>query len=277
MSRWLYAKLFVLEQNADWAMDAVLLSVVRRCVERCIAERSIDRYFFLRYDDAGAFHVRFRARLSSADDFPAVDSVLRGLLRSLPASVCVGLEYLDYEPEVLKHGGLAGMDISERQFCESSKFAIDCVSSTSERVGRLFLSTWSLKTFAGLAVAGASERAFWVRAYREYWSHVLKGTLGVARVAPSASVRSRRALSAWLARPDPLRDSSEELSRSGAAWAMSLRGDLAVVSNLTNSGELTVGAPALWLNWIHTFNNRIGVPLWDEITVADLWLSTQAP
>ncbi len=117
-SEWLYVKLY-----AGWAtLDRLLLAVVAPLVERHAAD--ISRWFFIRYADPDS-HLRLRFRGSPSLLWGRLLPELHQMTAELMGIAAITRISIDtYDPEVVRYGGAAGVDIAERMFEIDSRTVI---------------------------------------------------------------------------------------------------------------------------------------------------------
>jgi thiopeptide-type bacteriocin biosynthesis protein len=127
-SSWLYAKLYTGTATAD----RVLCEVVRPLVDRLLEERTVDRWFFLRYGDP-AWHLRLRLHgdsdLLRAEALPRLEEAVApavegGLVRALQIDT--------YRREVERYGGGPGIELAERLFHADSEAVLTLVELLEE-------------------------------------------------------------------------------------------------------------------------------------------------
>jgi thiopeptide-type bacteriocin biosynthesis protein len=124
-SEWLYAKIYLSPSH----MDRLLLQTILPLVQKILAAGHADRWFFIRYNDPH-LHLRLRfhgdpKRLSS-EVLPklweyANPEIQRGTLWRVQLDT--------YEREIVRYGGLEGIEIAERFFHLDSELVLELLST----------------------------------------------------------------------------------------------------------------------------------------------------
>ena len=261
--------------------DTVIREVVRPVLERCRAQGTIERAFFVRYREGGP-HVRLRLQPARSSR-PGIHDVVRDVRDACARRGIADAVEVAYEPEVERYGGLAALPLAEAVFHASSELAFALVTPAVSgdrpaRLGRALLATLvALHVFAGSREA---VRAHAGRYARSYLNLLRAGDEQHAQLARSVEARcgtgsnSLRALvhDAWecLIAGEPLspdfdayrhalvryRDAIEALLPRGAVTA---RGAVAERWDVVGA---SIG-PSL----IHMTNNRLGISIPEEVLV----------
>jgi thiopeptide-type bacteriocin biosynthesis protein len=127
-SPWLYAKIY----TGSVVADSILREIVAPLVEAGRAAKLFDRWFFIRYGEAG-WHLRLRFHGAPA-------ALYGGLLPRLSAAFAGHVEaggvwriQLDtYEREVERYGGPAAMLVAEQIFAADSDAALAILAATAD-------------------------------------------------------------------------------------------------------------------------------------------------
>jgi thiopeptide-type bacteriocin biosynthesis protein len=111
-SEWLYAKLY----SGTVMADRVLLELAASLIEPLAAQRAIDGWFFIRYEDP---HPHLRLRLHGDRD--AIQKIAVPALHEAVAPLVADgalwrFELASYERELERYGGEAGIELCERIF-----------------------------------------------------------------------------------------------------------------------------------------------------------------
>jgi len=266
---WIYRQLFheLLPDGAD--TDTLLTRVVTPLIDDLERRSAIDRFFFLRYAENGN-HLRLRVRVpADVDPRPSAAQIERAASGSPLVTRIVAAEY---EPEVEKHGGAAGMEIAERQFCASSRFALRCLARTSDRPAtRVLVAAWALDAMLIAAdMTGAARHAF-LAGYARYWrEYARKMSVDVPASAPDSD--SVALVQEILRDPDRVRACVGDES----AYADAVARDVRELKTVARDGKLEAPLPIVLCNLAHTFHNRLGLPLAAEAWVADLLAAATA-
>ena len=122
--------------------DQILRDVVSPLLQRPEIKEKITRWFFIRYNQGGS-HLRLRLQ----GDAQAIEAEVMPFLGSESPvhSLLVRSDWVPYEPEFDRYGGLRGIDLAERIFQVSSEVALDLVRrlpevDRSSRLGKAMLA-----------------------------------------------------------------------------------------------------------------------------------------
>ncbi|WP_441289691.1 thiopeptide-type bacteriocin biosynthesis protein [Sorangium sp. KYC3313] len=267
---WIYRKLFHDRGPEGEGTDALLLGLIDPLVSELEQRGAIDRFFFLRYAEGGD-HLRLRVRVAPGHD--PVDVAARVDAAAACCAAVSRAEAAAYEPELEKHGGPAGMEIAERQFFASSRFALGCVRKTAGRPrARALVAACALDAL--LARAGVARRSF-LAGYARHWRTFARAISGteLACAAPDAeSVALVRAL----VRGEGLA-ALGELVDGERALLTAFDADLPELAEASRRGALGVPLATVVTNLAHTFHNRLGLTLAFEVWVADALAEAGAP
>ncbi|WP_437530042.1 thiopeptide-type bacteriocin biosynthesis protein [Sorangium sp. So ce726] len=270
---WIYRKLFHDRGPEGEGTDALLLGLIDPLVSELEQSGAIDRFFFLRYAEGGD-HLRLRVRVAPGRD--PVDVAARVDAAAACCTAVSRAEAAAYEPELEKHGGPAGMEIAERQFFASSRFALGCIRKTAGRPrARALVAACALDALLARAgVAGDARRSF-LAGYARHWRTFGRAISGMelACAAPDAeSVALVRAL----VRGDGLA-AVGELVDGERALLTAFDADLPELVEASRRGALGVPLGTVVTNLAHTFHNRLGLTLAFEVWVADALAEAGAP
>jgi thiopeptide-type bacteriocin biosynthesis protein len=141
-SEWISAKLFCGKSDAD----DLLSGYVSALIANLNAQRSLRRWFFLRYSDSGRFHIRLRLNAApNRSEF--VMHELTSFARELLATdVLRDYELCTYRREVERYGGFAAIDLIEDVFWQDSILALNLLRSNLTDEERLVESLISFDT-----------------------------------------------------------------------------------------------------------------------------------
>lgn len=283
---WLYFQLYLGEQMAR--TDDLLVDLG----QRLSAERSIGKWFYLRYADESGFHLRLRVLAADPADRQAVNDLvhrtsvdlLDRIYEYLPTTyqpmvtlsgyedqeVKIGDSRLrvvvsDYVPEYEKYGSAAAMPIAESVFHLSSELAVQVLADEQrELYSRKTLLPWFMHE-ANAAFPAPEHPDYW-GSYSLYW-------LGGA--SPAANDWRRR----FAQKGEELRNSGKSILASEddlppAAvqvihrWRDGLREAARAYARLQDgSGNRP---DVLSLNFSHLMLNRLGVATLEESYLATL-------
>jgi hypothetical protein len=144
---WLAAYLYCGE---PW--ENFLVKSVQPFVRTILEEKLADQYFFIRYWERGP-HIRLRftgdETVLEKEVKPRLDEYFRGYFREYPTERQMPeyvknwpeehrwypndtIQYIQYEPEVTRYGGLQGIRIGEKQFEASSNAVIAVIEDAEE-------------------------------------------------------------------------------------------------------------------------------------------------
>ncbi|HTN84404.1 MAG TPA: thiopeptide-type bacteriocin biosynthesis protein, partial [Sorangium sp.] len=262
---WIYRKLFHNPGPEGEGTDALLLGLVDPLVSELEESGAIDRFFFLRYAEGGD-HLRLRVRVAPGRDPGRVASRV-----DAAAARCAAVSRVEaaaYEPELEKHGGPVGMEIAERQFFASSRFALGCIRKTAGRPrARALVAACALDALLARAGVARDARRSFLAGYARHWRAFGRAISGVelACAAPDAeSVALVRAL----VRGEGLAALGELVDGERALLA-AFDADLPELAAASRRGALGAPLATVVTNLAHTFHNRLGLTLAFEVWVAD--------
>ena len=123
-SEWLYAKIYCGTKTAE----KILTDVIKPFTEELLSQKSIDKYFFLRYHDTG-HHIRIRFHNGHQADFwKDLIHLLREKLRPYMSTQQVyNLQFETYQREVERYG-FDTMHLSEDIFFYQSNATLNFIS-----------------------------------------------------------------------------------------------------------------------------------------------------
>jgi thiopeptide-type bacteriocin biosynthesis protein len=123
-SEWLYAKIYCGTKTAE----KILVDVIKPFTEELLSKKIIDKFFFLRYHDAGQ-HIRIRFHKAGRADFwKKIIHRLQDLLRPYTSSHQVyNLQFETYQREVERYG-FDTMHLSEEIFFHQSVAVLNFIS-----------------------------------------------------------------------------------------------------------------------------------------------------
>lgn len=266
---WLYQKIFHDPGEDGKTTDELLLRYVSLTAHSLVARGWIDRFFFLRYN-AGGHHLRYRMHLTGAVDCSVVNEYLRHMAASLGTIVYIDLA--EYEPEIQKYGGAAGMYLAEREFCSSSRLTLSCIAHTVGRPNlRFIVATCAFSTLLDLSIGCAALRAAVLQNYAAYWHSVackLSGDLVSRPVLDSSLIVAMRER---LTRPDgAIKCMAAIVGSDVYPWLTTLKAEIVELHELAREGRLATTPEHFVSNLAHTLNNRLGLGPFDEVSVAEL-------
>ncbi|MFC6662205.1 thiopeptide-type bacteriocin biosynthesis protein [Deinococcus multiflagellatus] len=251
-------------------------------------------WFFIRYWEGGP-HVRLRLRDAQPEAAAQVREVLGRSLGALPnagipdpdtyyaAFVPPGQragaagQYgwhphgqvlaVPYEPETLRYGGPAGLEISEGFFETSSAFAAQILPLTPTRAARLGLGLHLLLTTVRALDLDTPGAVRWLRDFVNAWP--LFSTTPTEQVARARE----RAEATYFASPPSLSGARQTYTqRPGRqllqAWEAEVRA--AHRAYRAVEGQLSYPSLDIWRSQLHMFHNRLGFSIEDECYLATL-------
>ncbi|WP_437305923.1 thiopeptide-type bacteriocin biosynthesis protein [Sorangium sp. So ce388] len=277
---WIYRKLFHNPDPEGAGTDALLLGLVDPLVSELEESGAIDRFFFLRYAEGGN-HLRLRVRVAPGRDAGRVAARVDAVAARVDAAAvrCAAVsraEAAAYEPELEKHGGPVGMEIAERQFFASSRFALGCIRKTAGRPrARALVAACALDALLARAgIAGDARRSF-LAGYARHWRAFARAISGVELVGAAPDAESV-ALVRALVRGEGLAALGELVDGERALLA-AFDADLPELAGAARRGALGAPLATVVTNLAHTFHNRLGLTLAFEVWVADALAEAGAP
>lgn len=118
-SEWLYYKIYCGPKTADDLLAGSILPLT----QQLLAEKRIDRWFFIRYADPGA-HLRLRLHTTHPNEYGPVAQRLSGMLQPLlEQNVISGVQAETYRRELDRYGSNTIEDVEEL-FYHDSVFAV---------------------------------------------------------------------------------------------------------------------------------------------------------
>jgi len=267
-NRWLYQKLFISPDLLDTAPDHVLAHHVAPLSEALLERGWIDRFFYLRYAEAG-FHIRYRVRLAHTAEATTVQTYLQEAAESFDE--IVRAERANYEPETDKYGGPGGIDICERLFDSSSRLALACIERTLGHPDlRLIVAVFAFDALLSASDVKADVREAILADYTRYWNSLSWGQRHGPASAPEPSERLVAALADQLIASGRQDIVAHLVGRGLDQWVSDLRRHMTELDALWRDGKLTTHPSHVVCNLAHTMNNRLGISPPDEALIARL-------
>ena len=254
--RWLYLQLF---HQTPALADSILTTLVKSSSKALLGAGEVNRFFFLRYFEGG-HHIRYRLRATNPAQLDLLESRLRQFARA-----CTDVDRVErapYEPEILKHGGAAGLGIAERQFFASSQLALSYLEAGADLEQRALVGLRAMEAMLRHAGLDRDARRRCCLDYSAHWRHVLEsgGVRQPGTALDPGSVELARtcidSVDVGLAAP------------AATNWLETAAQDMAALRDLEADGRLDVPMHVVLWNLIHTFNNRLGLGVTDESELA---------
>jgi len=270
---WWYVKLYHAPGVDDATTDQLLLECVKPLIGEGFAQGHIDRFFFLRYFDEGGHHLRLRLHVCGHDAERRTEARLSELLLTQPSPIRP--LHATYEPEVDKYGGPDGVGVAERHFSASSQLALECIGRTvNRRAVRMLVAACTFDRLLELLAIHGTRRTTLLTSYRDYWNAVHTQLTGERQPLPSVA----GGLADWWRK---LKDgdasaralAAEVLGPGFPAWDRSAVDNIGQLAALSEQSRLTTEPELILCNLAHTFHNRLGLSVRDEVIVAVLMLS----
>src|SRR5437764_2922604 len=130
-SEWLFAKIY----GSPSHLDRLLVESIRPLVEKVLAAREADSWFFIRYGDP-QWHLRLRFHGDPQALSARVMPQLWQLVNQQAQQGKIWRMQIDtYEREIERYGGMEGIQIAERLFQFDSELALELLASISDRLG----------------------------------------------------------------------------------------------------------------------------------------------
>jgi thiopeptide-type bacteriocin biosynthesis protein len=249
------------------AMDGTLVRAISPAVEALIARAWINCFFFLRYHEGGP-HLRLRFSLRGGAQPQDLAAVLNEMLKT---ECELRLVERVYEPEVQKYGGIEAIIYAERHFFASSRLALHAIERTPHQMAlRWFIAVGCFCAMLGAAGLDIAGRQRLLEQYSSYWRDMYKELTGwtVPRnpLDSDAADLLTQIVAADGELPQPLVDVI-----SWARWLGAMHRDVAALRDLAERGRLEAPLERVISSLAHTFHNRLGLSVVDEVLIAD-WL-----
>ena len=130
-SEWLFAKIY----GSPSHLDRLLVEGIKPLVEKVLAAREADGWFFIRYGDP-QWHLRLRFHGDPQALSARVMPQLWQLVNQQAQQGKIWRMQIDtYEREIERYGGMEGIQIAERLFQFDSELALELLASISDRLG----------------------------------------------------------------------------------------------------------------------------------------------
>ncbi len=271
MMNWTYVRILHDPGPSGEVTDSILCKAVLPSLRELHAEGLYTLHFFLRYSDETGPHLRLR--LNAKD----LESRIQHSLGLRLEDLAPGCRIVPacYEPELAKYGGTEGLALAETQFHASSEFALACLAGTERNYdARLLIGAREMCWILEAAMPKAEDRAIALAYYVDHWKRFLNDP----RVSSTPTLNCDSDMRAfWI----------EMVAKDGLATSLGLRTALIGWRNATatvlgrlieleQTNRLSVAASHIALNFIHTFNNRLGLSVAHELLMAELLLEMGA-
>lgn len=279
--------------------DRLLLDGVRPLIDRLLADRLVESWFFIRYWEGGP-HIRLRLRGADARTVDLVAEELRRYLTDHPASQSLpdpGAFYAsftaepdaasryawissgevqprEYVPETDRYGGPDGLAISEELFQASSRVAMAAIQLKPDPQQRLLVALQLLLALIQAIELPDLEAIGWLRGCVNLWPEA--GLISAEQTWHVCNAAERELLAkeeSWLKlRAWRLPEAGGEGPSLLTYWANAVRGAFTRYRAIEAEGRLT--APPLVILWsqIHMLHNRLGLTVAEECYVE--WLAS---
>lgn len=283
-------------------LDALLLDAVRPLLDELRAAGDVQAAFFIRYWNGGQ-HLRLRLMPGdgrSAESLTALSSERLGRYVAAHAEVAPSPEKYRREADLMsafrerltrdepltaahlelelpyradqavvvasyafdeeRFGGPAAREIAEEHFCRSSELALDLLERTrGDRPARLTRAL-VLMSAAACALALTDQQAF---ALFERYCAVGDVVLGQSHADYPALLRLPRPEEQWETIEGAVKAAQ---GGPGAAWRAHLGDCVRRLHDL----DLATRADQILLDYVHLLNNRLGIPLMQELYLSHL-------
>ena len=135
------------------SVDELLIKAVKPFVQMILGKGLAENYFFIRYWERGShIRLRFKGETRLIEDVlkPELESYFKDYFKQNPSERIEpsgmrdlpeeqqwlpndSVQFIDYEPEIERYGGLEGILVSERQFEFSSQSALKVIGAETVR------------------------------------------------------------------------------------------------------------------------------------------------
>lgn len=267
--RWLYEQVFHDPGPLGTRTDEILMSYVRPTATALTASGSIDRFFFLRYGDP-QYHVRYRLRLVSEDQTEFAIKVLHDAAQRV--SPPIRRELHEYEPELVKYGGLDRIAIVEKLFHLSSELSLDCIArSCSRSLRRTVAALCAFELMLEFANISGLGRVILLEGSARYWDHLdAASTQSTPASHRGGRITLRHYQELLSQHGGPLATLCVVAGPGAQPWAHSTELRLAELASMEAAGTLQSGSQVILLSLAHTFHNRLGLGLRDDAEIASM-------
>ena len=267
--------------------DDILKSAVRETLDK----ESVDDFFFIRYWENGP-HIRLRLRDVSDAKFQQVKDKIQNYMNQNKSLVELDVEEFrhmsdvlgkregmtnsdyrlvdnnsveewKYEPELVKYSGNAGVAFAEKEFIHSSKLALDVVDiGMKQNLKYFFASCYALDVIKALYSEPQEQKAF-IEQYIKYW----KGFNGLKNdKAIEAYTLAVKNLPMDRKSIDSIKNFFEAKNNFCFHKNLYLELNKAAENKVIEEDAINRFA----VNFIHLFNNRIGITPSEEVLMGIL-------
>lgn len=281
------------------ATDRLVVDGVRPLVERLLADKRIDGWFFIRYWEGGP-HIRLRLRGADPATIAAAGDELRRYLRDAPATqpapdptafyasftsdpeaaarhgwIASGeVEPRDYEAETERYGGPAGLAISENLFQASSRVALAAIQARPDPQQRLLVALQLLLGLLQAIELPDLDAVAWLRGCVNAWPQT--GLVSAEQAWHTCNAAERE----FLAKTDSwLKLRAARTSDPGARgpnlvsyWVEAVREAFRRYRAAETDGKLTAPPLAILRSQLHMLHNRLGLTVAEECYLE--WLAS---
>lgn len=281
---WLYFCIYPGSHHFSYLDD-----IVREIVEPSIIlfpAGCIEKWFFLRYWDAGGLHIRVRYLVQKDTSFylrrwmeDNGKAILNDLIKNKPTPLqsyttpplylCekkTVIEQHKYIPEFDKYGGDLGVMLAESVFYESSKLVMKLLHKISaEDASRTHAGIYLMLKSVQTIITGCKEQNLFLTEYFHQFTR--SQTTDPANIRNTIDESVARHVSV-------IQDQWEEIISHTFLHTLTINYLQALQDAVNQLGRLNTSLPTtgVLLHYIHTTNNRLGVSMHEESFIAKLIL-----
>ncbi len=254
-SEWLYYKLYCGVKSAD----KILLEAVKPLTEKLSDQKSMDKWFFIRYNDP-AFHIRLRLHITDTSNLGAVMAAVHECLHPFEKDGYIWKLQVDTYSRELERYGVNTVQLAEEVFFYDSVAVLSMLDLTWGDEREKIRWLWALRSVEELLNCfqfSLDEKLSLLAGMKDSFAHEFNMDKSLRLQLGNKSRQYKQNIEQMMdaaLRQDhewlPLIRVLQEKSNQLLPLAERLRG-------LERSGELMVAIPELLNSYIHMLLNRI--------------------
>lgn len=281
MQNWLSIHLYY-----DGSLDFFLINGIRPFIRKY--DHQIESWFFIRYMEKGQ-HIRLRI-LPKAENYIELESKLKTTINqyfndffnNYPSAAKQynqavypnnSIQWIDYTPEIERYGGLQGISIAEKYFCQSSNFIINAIEEESDYeqhlLMALIMNLYLVSTYSKTETTAVFQAVYenWISYNRQHLNlskHQIINKFNTIFHQQETLIREIVALVMS-------EENNEDAEIEGFDVAKS---DSLFINTILKKAILNKVIPSILQSYIHLNNNRLGISNFDESLIAFLILKS---